>query len=133
VSKGHYPGVAEDIAHLIWSSGSIGHETPYVMIVDDDIDPFNLNEVCHTLITKCHPVRGIVRLELSPVISIVPWLNRRERKTRLGARAYFDCTWPLDWDPADVPRRISFKQSYPADVQQKALDIWRKHGYGEKK
>jgi phenylphosphate carboxylase alpha subunit len=132
VNKAHYPGVAEDIAHLIWASGSIGHETPYVIIVDDDADPFNLNEVCHALITKCHPTRGIVRLEHSPVISIVPWLDREERKARLGARAYFDCTWPLDWDPADVPKRISFKQSYPAEVQKKALDIWRKHGYGEK-
>jgi phenylphosphate carboxylase alpha subunit len=133
VNKGHYPGVAEDIAHLIWASGSIGHETPYIMIVDDDVDPFNLNEVYHALITKCHPMRGIVRLEHSPVISIVPWLNREERKTRLGARAYFDCTWPLDWDLLDVPKRISFKQSYPTEVQNKALDIWRKHGYGEKK
>jgi len=132
VNKAHYPGVAEDIAHLIWASGNIGHETPYIVIVDDDVDPFNLNEVSHTLITKCHPTRGIVKLEHSPVISIVPWLNREERKTRLGAKAYFDCTWPLDWDPADVPKRISFRQSYPAEVQQKALDIWRKHGYGEK-
>jgi UbiD family decarboxylase len=132
VSKGHYPGVAEDIAHLIWASGSIGHETPYIAIVDDDVDPFNLNEVLHALITKCHPTRGIVRLEPSPVITIIPWLNRGERKARLGAKAYFDCTWPLNWDPADVPKRISFRQSYPDKVQQKALDVWRKHGYGEK-
>ncbi len=129
VNKTHYPGVAEDIAHLIWASGSIGHETPYVVIVDNDVDPFNLNEVAHAVITKCHPVRGIVRLERSPVISIIPWLSEGERQSRLGARVYFDCTWPLEWGPADVPKRVSFAQSYPTEVQQKALDIWHKYGY----
>jgi len=128
-NKARYPGVAEDIAHAIWTSGNIGHETPYIIVVEDEVDPFNLSEVFHTLITKCHPVRGIVRLERSPVISIIPWLSKEERISRLGAKAYFDCTSPLDWDPDDVPKRISFKQSYPSEVQQKALDIWHKYGY----
>jgi len=127
-TEARYPGVAEDIAHVIWSSANVGHETPYIIIVDD-VDPFNLSEVFYALITKCHPDRGIVKLERSPVISIAPWLNKQERETRLGAKAYFDCTWPLDWAPDDVPRRISFAQAYTPEVQQKALDKWRKYGY----
>lgn len=129
VSKARYPGVAEDIAHAIWASASAGHETPYIIVVDDDTDPFNLNEVFHTLITKCHPVRGIVRLERASGISIIPWLSKQEQQSKLGAKVYFDCTWPLDWDPADVPKRISFAQAYPQQVQQKALDIWHNYGY----
>ena len=129
VTKARYPGVAEDIAHVIWASASTGHETPYIFIVDDDVDPSNLNEVFHALVTKCHPLRGIVRLERASVIGIIPWLSKQEQQNKLGAKAYFDCTWPMDWDPADVPKRISFVQAYPQKVQQKALDIWHKYGY----
>ena len=47
-------------------------------IVNDDVDPFNLNEVFHAFVTKCHPLRGIVRLERASVISIIPWLSKQE-------------------------------------------------------
>jgi len=128
-TKARYPGIAEDIAHVIWASANVGHETPCIIIVDEDVDPFNLNEVWHALITKCHPMKGIVRLDRATVISIIPWLSKQEQQNRLGAKVYFDCTWPLDWDPADIPKRISFAQAYPPGVQQKALDIWHKYGY----
>jgi len=128
-TKAHYPGVAEDIAHVIWGLASARHETPYIIIVDDDVDPFNMAQVFHALITKCHPFRGIVRLERATAIVASPWLSKQERQNRLGAKAYFDCTWPLDWDPADVPRKVSFAQIYPLGVQQKALAKWRKYGY----
>lgn len=126
-TKARYPGVAEDIAHTIWANASAGHETPYIIVVEDDIDPFNLNEVFHALVTKCHPMRGITRLDRATVISIAPWLSRQEQQGKLGAKAYFDCTWPMDWDPQDVPKRISFAQAYPQDVQQKALEVWHKY------
>jgi phenylphosphate carboxylase alpha subunit len=129
VTKAKYPGVAEDIAHTIWAGASAGHETPYIVVVDEDTDPFNLAEVAHALITKCHPIRGITRLDRASIIGIVPWLSKQEQLNRLGAKAYFDCTWPMEWDPEDVPQRVSFKQVYPEAVQKKALDIWSKYGY----
>lgn len=126
--KATYSHIAEDIAHVIWGMVA-GHSTPYIIVVDDDVDPFNLPQVLHAFATKCHPYRGIVRLEHSPVINILPFLNRHEQEYRSGAKAYFDCTWPKDWDPADVPQRITFKEAYPPKVQKRVLAIWRKYGY----
>ena len=123
-----YPDVADKIAHAIWETGA-GYSTPYIIVVEDDVDPFNMAQVLHALATKCHPYRGIVRLERSPEISILPFLNRDEQKSGLGAKAYFDCTWPVYLDPSDVPRRISFREAYPLEVQQNALAKWRKYGY----
>jgi len=127
--KKTYAGVAADVAHVIWGTSSAGHNTPYVIVVQDDVDPFNIPQVFHALATKCHPYRGIFRMEGFSTAGLLPWLSRYERENRLGAAAYFDCTWPLDWDPADVPKRISFAESYPDDIQQKALGVWRKYGY----
>ncbi len=126
--KTTYAHIAEDIAHVVWGTHS-GHVTPYLMVVEDDVDPFDMRQVIHAFVTKCHAYRGIVRLEHSPLINAIPFLNLTEQENRSGAKAYFDCTWPKDWDPADIPQRITFKEAYPPDVQKKVLAIWNKYGY----
>jgi phenylphosphate carboxylase alpha subunit len=119
---------ADDVAHAIWAS-RLGVSTPYIIVVEDDVDPFNLKQVFHAVISKCHPYRGIVRLERARGQALIPWLSRYEQRHLLGSRVYFDCTWPPDWDPLDVPKRCSFDTIYPFEVQQKALAKWHKHGY----
>lgn len=119
---------ADDVAHAIWSS-RMGVATPWIIIVEDDVDPFDRTQVMHALFTKCHPKRGIVTLDRSRAIALFPFLNKHEQKYLIGARTYFDCTWPPDWEPEDIPERCSFDSAYPADVQEKALEIWAKYGY----
>ena len=58
-----------------------------------------------------------------------PWANQHELNYRIGAKAYFDCTWPKDWKPGDVPKTVSFTKSYPSEIQKKVLALWHKHGY----
>ncbi len=126
--KPSFANVAGEIAHVVWGT-RMGLCTTCLIVVDDDVDPFNMGQVLHALGTKCHPYRGIVRLEHAVGIELYPWASRHERQHKMGARAYFDCTWPLDWDPADVPKRVSFAETYPPEVQQKALAKWHKYGY----
>ncbi len=126
--KTPYHNVASEIANAIWETAS-GYTMPYIIIVEDDIDPYDMSQVFHALATKCHPYRGIVKLERTPMSFILPFLNSQERKSGLGAKAYFDCTWPEDLEPSEVPRKISFRECYPLEVQKKALAKWRKYGY----
>jgi len=126
--KKAYSGIAADIAHLIWGTET-AHSTPYLVIVEDDVDPFNMTQVLHAIATKCHPSKGIVKAEHTPVTPILPSLDRDERKYKVGSMVYFDCTWPLDWDLSDIPKRISFADSYPAEIQNKVLATWHKYGY----
>jgi len=123
-----FANVASEIAQVIWAT-RFGRLASYIIVVDDDVDPFNMAEVLHALATKCHPWKGIVRLEHCTGTLYMPWANKYEREHLVGARAYFDCTWPVDWDPADVPIKASFEKVYPLDVQQKALAKWQKYGY----
>ncbi len=93
-----YANVAADIARIIWST-RLGRTLPSIIVVEDDVNPFNLAEVIHALASKCHPYRGIVKLEHDVGSLYMPWANGYERKHLVGAKTYFDCTWPLDWDP----------------------------------
>jgi phenylphosphate carboxylase alpha subunit len=123
-----YANIADDIAHVLWGTRP-GYFTPYIVVVNDDVDPFNLVQWLHALASKCHPSRGIVKMEHGRVSGLIPFLNHHERTHRIGAKTYFDCTWPLDWDPKDVPARSSFTDIYPIEVQRKALAKWSKYGY----
>ena len=126
--KAPFANAADEIAHVIWGS-SAGSDIAYIIVVDDDIDPFNMSQVFHALATKCHPYRGIIRSEHTTRAGLAPWSNSHEQKYSVGGRAYFDCTWPKDWDPSEVPLRVSFADSYPAEVQEMALAKWRNCGY----
>lgn len=123
-----YGNIAEEVAHVVWGS-KIGPSTPYLIVVENDVDPFDLGQVVHALSTKCHPYRGIVRLEHATVTHLTPFLSRRERQFNIGAKAYFDCTWPVDWERSDVPKRISLAEAYPAEIQQKVLALWQRYGH----
>lgn len=121
--------LADEVAHVIWGSRG-GRGTPWVIVVEDDVDPCNLPQVLHALVSKCHPDRGIVKLGHTSGLALHPWLDRNEQKYLMGAKAYFDCTWPPDWKRSEVPKRCSFKDIYPSEVQKRALSRWRKNGYG---
>lgn len=124
------PGLvrADEIAYGVWSS-RLRANTPYVIVVEDDVDPTNLGQVIHAVVSKCHPNRGIVKVERTVGTALMPFLSRHEQRHLLGAKAYFDCTWPADWDPSDVPQKCSFDAQYPPDVREKALAAWRRCGY----
>ncbi|MDP2917190.1 MAG: UbiD family decarboxylase [Dehalococcoidia bacterium] len=127
-TKVPYYNIAGEIAHVVWGARH-GCLTPVVIVVEDDVDPCNLKQVFHAMMTKCHPWRGINKIEHALAWPLIPWLNNYEREFRIGARVYFDCTWPIDWKPADIPKRMSFAEAYPEDVKKKALAIWEKYGY----
>lgn len=123
------PGQAQRIASRIWGS-EIGINLPYVVVVDDDVDVFSPTEVLHAIATKCHPYRGITRLEHATGFGFMPFLSHYERENKLGAKAVFDCTWPLDWDPkVDIPPKTSFRTAYPEDVQAHVLKNWKSYGF----
>lgn len=121
-------GRADHVAHTVWAS-RVGGSTPYVVVVGEDVDPFNLPQVIHTLCTRCHPTRGIHPMPGSTQSALVPFLTRHEQLHLIGAKVYFDCTWPPDWGSDDIPPKCSFDTIYPSEVQKKALYVWKKYGY----
>ena len=123
-----YYGVAGEIAQVVWGARH-GCITPVVIVVEDDVDPCNLSQVFHALMTKCHPARGINKVEHALAWPLIPWLNNYEREYRIGARVYFDCTWPVDWKQSERPKKMSFAEAYPEAIKKKALAKWRKYGY----
>jgi UbiD family decarboxylase len=103
---------------------------PTTIVVDDDVDVFDMNAVMHAFVTKCHPAHGIKVREGERVIPLTPYLSLEEGRTTTGPKVLFDCTWPLEWSKETrVPPRMTFNEAYPEAVKQKVLQNWSRYGF----
>jgi 4-hydroxy-3-polyprenylbenzoate decarboxylase len=125
--KPSYCNTASVIANAIFSTS---RGTYKVIIVDADVDVFDLHQVLHALATKCHPVRGIRVSDREAGTQLTPFLSSDEKKWRKGASIAFDCTWPFDWSrESEVPLRISFDEAFPEEVRKKVTQNWANYGF----
>lgn len=123
-TKVPYSAYAQTVSGIVRSMEGTKY-TPYVLVCDDDIDITNPVSLFHALVTKCHPSRDSWIVKESIADPDAPYLSDEERAAGIGARAIFDCTWPLDWDKAiSVPPKVSFDQCYPKALQEKVLREW---------
>ncbi|MFH1624641.1 MAG: UbiD family decarboxylase [Pseudomonadota bacterium] len=99
-----------------------------IIVVDDDVDVFNLTEVMHTLGVRCHPAKGI-KIRTDQVVNrLLPYLSPDEKAGMKGGVAVFDCTWPEYIKPDSIPLRCTFRQAYPKEVQERILSNWTTYG-----
>lgn len=127
-TKTPYGNIAKQIAGCIWSNNN-GMGLPSVIVVNDDIDPTDIKQVVFALTTKCHPSRGITVIKDMPACPLVPFLSLEEKQNIKGSNVVYDCTWPLEWPPDQVPRLASFNSIYPDEIKEKVVDNWKKYGF----
>lgn len=107
-----------------------------IIVVDDDVDPFDFDQVIHAFATKCHPIRGIFceNVEAPKGNPLTPAYNSQERRAYRGAIALFDCTWPPELDRMnEVPVKNSFDTMFPEEMKKKIIANWESFGFREKK
>ena len=101
-----------------------------ILVVDDDVDIFNLGEVIHAWATRCHSERGtIIKHVEGSAQALTPCYDMEERSRRAGAAAAFDVTWPPSWDRTEIPVKARFDATFPAEVKKKVLDNWKSYGF----
>lgn len=123
-----YHGIPQRAANCIWTNRN-GQVIPHVIVVDDDVDPTNMNEVMHALSVKCNPATGIHLQPGASNCSLTPYLPAATREIgKGGGNVLYDCTWPLDWPKQDIPRKGAFKTIFPKEMQEKVLSRWKEYG-----
>ena len=124
-----YANIASQIADIVFGTRGPHVYVHHLIIVGPECDPFNLMEVIHDFANCCHPKRiQIRRDEVSN--PLIPFLDFEERVWSRGAKAVYDCTWPLWWDPKiEVPSRAGFKFIYSKEIQEKVENNWKEYGF----
>jgi len=129
-TKTPYPGIAHTIASIIWGDHR-GHTSTKVIVVNDDIDPYNMAEVIHAFATKHHPIRGTHVAALTQGNPLIPYQPVEDRVWEKSCNILYDCTWPVDWPESVVPRRCAFNNIYPEHIQKKVIANWKDYGFKE--
>jgi len=127
-TKVPFANFAKHLAFAVWGSTS-GRTIWYLIVVDEDINPMNMDEVIWALTTRCHPGKGIFSTGSSWGIPLLPFLSQYEKDHYLGSQVLFDCTWPKDWPEETIPIKASFDQVWPKHIQDLVLKNWQEYGY----
>lgn len=99
---------------------------PKIILVNDDVDVFNLNEIMHAFSTRMHPVRGVSANPDRIGWTLVPYLSPQEREQGKVACGIYDCTWPASWSrESEIPLRMSLKNAYPENMLKKAVKAFK--------
>jgi len=120
--KQMYQGHSRQAGMAVASSRSAGFAGRFVIIVDDDIDPTDMNDVMWAVATRCDPASAIdfVRNCWSGGIDPVIPPEKRERGEFTTSRAIVDACKPYYWkDKFPKVNKIS------AELAQNTMKNWK--------
>ncbi|MDD3653850.1 MAG: UbiD family decarboxylase, partial [Desulfotomaculaceae bacterium] len=99
------------------------------IVVDQDVDVFDMKQWMHAFATKCHPGRSIlVEHFVGKANALTPCYDADERRILKGAFAAFDATWPLEWPKENIPPRATFEDIYSEETKAQVLAKWKEYG-----
>ena len=127
-------GCGEELVHelaRILSLSRAGSFVPKVLLMDEDIDPANLDELLWAFATRNHPERGQFLFRDQKLLPLVAFLTDEERKAGRGARVIYNCLPSADCPPDRLPRRSSFRHLWPKEIQDKVTQNWTRYGFSE--
>jgi UbiD family decarboxylase len=104
-----YAGHAKQAGMLAASVHGAAYMSRFVIVVDEDIDPFNMDDVLWALGTRCHPHRDIEinsRTWSGPLDPMIP-----TGEPNLGSVAIVDATRPWEWKEK-FPPAITFDEGF---------------------
>jgi 4-hydroxy-3-polyprenylbenzoate decarboxylase len=111
--------------------GRAGSFVPKVILVSDDVDPTNLDELVWAFATRNHPDKGQVLFPGEKMLPLVAFLGKEERLAARGTKVIYNCLPAEDQAPEQAPRRSSFRFLWPAEIQRRVVENWRRYGFSE--
>lgn len=111
-----FAGHAKQAGMLASSVHGAAYMSRFVVVVDEDINPFNLDDVLWAMCTRCHPDKDIQLIDRTwsgPLDPMIP-----KGAPNFGSVAIIDATRPFEWKE-QFPTAITFDETYMADMKRK--------------
>lgn len=115
--KQRYPGHARQAGLIATQCHAAAYLGRYTVVVDDDIDPTNLDEVMWALCTRSDPVKDIEILRRCWSGPLDPIIHKDDKG--FNSRAIIDATRPYEWKDSFPPVSRSSR-----DLRERVLGKW---------
>ncbi|MFQ5661287.1 MAG: UbiD family decarboxylase [Gammaproteobacteria bacterium] len=116
--KPMYHGHSTQVGLAAFASVTGNYGLKTVILVDEDIDPENMDQVMYALSFRFQPELGTQILKRGRSTPLDPSLPRSSRY--LTSRIILDCTTPYEWGPEERPKPILLDEEMKAHV----LENW---------
>jgi UbiD family decarboxylase len=115
------------IGETLFKSGG-GVIVPKVIVLNDDINPTNLEELVWAFATRCHPLRGHALFGRHPIDPLVAYRRTSGKIAATTGRIVYNCLPPDDWGEV-LPIRASFRHGYPPEIVDRVKRRWSEYGF----
>jgi UbiD family decarboxylase len=119
--KQRYPGHARQVLHAASQVRAGAYAGRYVIVVDDDIDPSNLEEVMWAVCTRSDPATSIDIINRAWSTPLDPRIppERRAVADFTNSRGLIDATRPWEWRDQYAPLNVP-----PRELREAAHERW---------
>lgn len=119
--KQRYPGHTRQALHVAAQCHAGAYAGRWVIAVDDDIDPANLEEVMWAMSTRADPATSIDIVHRAWSTPLDPRITPEQRAARdfTNSRGLIDATRPFEWR-----NQFPLVNTMPADMRQAAEERW---------
>ena len=123
-----YPGHAKKVMSALWGMGQASL-TKIIIVVDEDIDPHDIDRVIWAVSSNVHPARDVVVLDYAHTDALDP----AQRAPGLGAKLGIDATrklpeenWGRTWP--EMVREDPETARWAEEAWRRVLESWRRSG-----
>ncbi|MEM7008820.1 MAG: UbiD family decarboxylase [Thermodesulfobacteriota bacterium] len=102
-----------------------GVDIPKVLLVDDDIDPSDVDQVMWAMATRVHPQKDAHYYYHQKTLPLLHYLNVAEKKDLSSTKLILNGLIP-GFDRCDIS---GFEYNVPKELQEKVIGNWNKYGY----
>lgn len=105
-----------------------GMQIHRLLVVGDDINPFNFNDVIWAYVSRCRPDMDEFHFEDVAAYPLVPYMSRGPGTKLTGGKMVANCMLPLEYEMEQNWVTCDFENGYPEDVKRKVLRRWEEFG-----
>lgn len=111
-----YAGHARQAAYVAAQCGAGGYAGKWVVVVDDDIEPTNLEEVAWAMSTRCDPTSDVEFIDRAWSTRLEPLVEDTENP--FNSRAIIDATIPYE-RLEEFPPTAAISPEYEEEIREK--------------
>ncbi len=119
--KQRYPGHARQTLHVAAQCHAGAYAGRWTIVVDEDIDPSNLEEVIWAMSTRADPATSIDIIQRAWSTPLDPRITPEQRKNRdfTNSRGLIDATRPFEWRD-----QFPIVNTMPREMREEAEKRW---------
>jgi phenacrylate decarboxylase len=116
-----------EIGNLVFRH-KCGMQIHRLLIVGNDIDPYNFEDVIWAYASRCRPAMDEFHFEDVQAYPLVPYMSHGPGTKLTGGKVVANCLLPSEYKGEQNWVTCDFENGYPEHVKEKVLERWDKFG-----